>query len=110
MKVRLDPFPRKVTITSDNSRSLLVLRDSVSAAVLVEANSSSSQRAHSGLMEVSGAEVEVGAAGEVVVGTLEARIMASEDEEDQEEDVGVLLAKVASPTSQLELLRCRGRL
>ena len=98
MKVRLDPFPRQVTITSDNSRSLSDLRDLVSAAVSVEANSSS-QRAPSGLMEVSVVEVEVEAVGEVVVGTLEAKTMASEDEEDPEEDVGVLPAKVAGAAS-----------
>ena len=109
MKVRLDPFPRQVTITSDSSRSLSDLRDLVSAAVSVEANSSN-QRAPSGLTEVSEVGVEVEAVGEAVVGTLEAKTMASEDEEDPEEDVGVLPAKVASPSSQLELLRCRGLL
>ena len=63
-----------------------------------------------GLTEVSEVGVEAEAVGEVVVGTLEAKTMASEDVEDPEEDVGVLPAKVASPSFQLELLRCRGLL
>ena len=93
MKVRLAPF-QQVTITSDNN-SLNHSDLRPLAVTVAEPRSSNSLMVSLDLT----AALEVGVV-DVVVGedeavTLEARIQALEDEEDQEEAEGVLLAKVA---------------
>ena len=94
MKVRLAPF-QQVTITSDNNSLNLSDLRPLAAVTVAEPRSSNSLMVSLDLT----AALEVGVV-DVVVGedeavTLEARIQALEDEEDQEEAEGVLLAKVA---------------
>ena len=94
MKVRLAPF-QQVTITSDNNSLNLSDLRHLAAVTVAEHRSSNSLMVSLDLT----AALEVGVV-DVVVGedeavTLEARIQALEDEEDQEEAEGVLLAKVA---------------
>ena len=94
MKVRLAPF-QQVTITSDNNSLNLSDLRPLAAVTVAEHRSSNSLMVSLDLT----AALEVGVV-DVVVGedeavTLEARIQALEDEEDQEEAEGVLLAKVA---------------
>ena len=94
MKVRLAPF-QQVTITSDNNSLNHSDLRPLAAVTVAEPRSSNSLMVSLDLT----AALEVGVV-DVVVGedeavTLEARIQALEDEEDQEEAEGVLLAKVA---------------
>ena len=90
MKVRLAPF-QQVTITSDNNSLNLSDLRHLAAVTVAEPRSSNSQDLTAAL-EVGVVDVVV---GEDEAVTLEARIQALEDEEDQEEAEGVLLAKVA---------------
>ena len=94
MKVRLAPF-QQVTITSDNNSLNHSDLRHLAGVTVAEHRSSNSLMVSLDLT----AALEVGVV-DVVVGedeavTLEARIQALEDEEDQEEAEGVLLAKVA---------------